>query len=482
MKGDRMNRRAMRGTRAALLAGLAMLPAGAWAQTGAVTDANAQAESFNDNIDPQLRLNDANTVSRDVSSTLRIDEDDRNDIALRRAASLRPADRMRGTTVNERARPDYDPAGLKVGGFTLFPEIGARAYATSNVYRQASGRSDIYGTVRGAVVGRSDWARHQLILSGNVDQSVYSKFSTEDATTYGVSGDGRIDIDNLSSIGIGASFSHDIVDRGASTEVLQTRKPVRSDRIGVTVGLTRQFGRLNATVGGEYVKLDFEDAQAPDGSFLSQQYRNFSEYTAKGRLGYNFVAGREVYASLTYSARDFPNPVPDERVRDVKQWEALAGLASEITPLLRGHIGFGYVVGDFTDPETPTRRGLAVDAALTYLYSELTTFTLTARRTLRNASLLRAPAAMVTGGQLRVDHELLRNVIVSARGGYEQASYIDQDSKASVWNAGVSARWLVNRNLRVTGDVSYRDRGVDGLPVVTTYSAITGSIGVSWLF
>ncbi|HEY5608680.1 MAG TPA: outer membrane beta-barrel protein, partial [Alphaproteobacteria bacterium] len=45
-----------------------------------------------------------------------------------------PGEVERGETVMSRARPDYDPIGLRLGGFVLYPELWLQESYDSNIF------------------------------------------------------------------------------------------------------------------------------------------------------------------------------------------------------------------------------------------------------------------------------------------------------------------------------------------------------------
>ncbi|MGJ3628255.1 outer membrane beta-barrel protein [Sphingomonas sp. MMS24-JH45] len=102
---------------------------------------------------------------------------------------------------------------------------------------------------------------------------------------------------------------------------------------------------------------DFRDAEAPDGAPLPQQFRNFTLYSGSGEVGYA-LRGGAVAAYRRRSRRDGSRFRRHRSTSSSNVVEVLAGLNSEITPLLRGRIGIGYLHADFADPSVRSRGGL----------------------------------------------------------------------------------------------------------------------------
>lgn len=51
-------------------------------------------------------------------------------------------DAERGVSVNERPRPDFEPEGLRIGTFLLFPQLGLEERYNTNIYAQRNDAKD----------------------------------------------------------------------------------------------------------------------------------------------------------------------------------------------------------------------------------------------------------------------------------------------------------------------------------------------------
>ncbi|WP_076072072.1 outer membrane beta-barrel protein [Sphingomonas montana] len=386
----------------------------------------------------------------------------------------------RGTTVSARRRPQYDPAGVRTGSFLFFPELTAGVGYEDNVYSEPNGRGDIYGRLRASGALRSTWGVHALAVDGYVDQRSYAKYDTEDAFTYGASASGKFDIDRTASLTGGVSHSRQVVDRSAVGEILTTRRPVRYDLTGASAGFSKDFGRLAVGVTGAVDRFDFLNARTQSGDVSDQQFRDYTRYSGGVEGSYGFGSGPRLYAAVNGELRRYRVQAPPI-TRDADIVEGLVGIRSEITPLIRGRLGVGYLHANFKDPTIPSQGALAIDANLDYLFSELTTFRLSARRYFQNVGLITAPATLNTEVQLRVDHELLRNVILSANARYVHGKYVDEDAAVNRWNVGVGGLWLVNRRIRMDAALDYTARKSDRILIGNQkIDAFRASVGVRY--
>ena len=89
------------------------------------------------------------------------------------------------------------------------------------------------------------------------------------------------------------------------------------------------------------------------------------------------------------------------------------------------------------------------------------------------------PAAGLVEGQQRADHELRRNMILSAGASYEYASYFTQDRHADVVGGDFTARWLIDRRLRTDFSVIYRTRDSNADGLGTKYDSLVATVGIT---
>ncbi|PAX06348.1 outer membrane beta-barrel protein [Sphingomonas lenta] len=397
------------------------------------------------------------------------------------AVAPRAATRVRGVTVAQRARPDFDPVGVRLGGMVLLPEVAARAAYDGNVFGQPNGVNDVFGTVRAAATLRSEWSRHQAVIDGFVARREYATFGTESATTYRLNARSRLDIDGETSATTEVSRERVLLLRNTLTEVLPTRRPVRYDLTAASFGLRRDLGRFRANAIGYVARYDFVDAERPDGSPLSQRFRSYDLYRGSVQLGYASGAGPVLYVQGIVDLRRYNVPAPPID-RDSDGYEVLAGITSDITPLLRGRLAVGYVHADFKDPTVESRGAFGFDVDLDYLVTELTTVRLSARRYLQNIALAASPGGLNTDAALGADHELLRNLIVSGNLLYGRTSVIRTGGQGTRLGAEARARLFINRRLRVDGDVAYfRGSGSGVVDRGGGFNEVRGSAGISFV-
>ncbi|MDD1453161.1 outer membrane beta-barrel protein [Sphingomonas sp. H160509] len=390
----------------------------------------------------------------------------------------------RGATVATRARPDFDAVGIPVGGFTLFPVGSLGLTYDGNVFNGRQNQvADVSGNARLAAVVRSNWSRHQIVLDGFVNQRAYATYTSESGITYRARAQGRYDIGAQTKASVEVNRERVFLQRSSLTEVLPTRQPVRYDLTSGAIGLSRDIGRLRVSGQGYVGRYDFNDAERVDGTPISQRFRTYDLYRGSLQVGYALDAGPVVFVRGIADTRRYRFSAPPID-RDSSTIEVLAGLSSDITPLLRGRIAVGYISADFKQPNIASRSAPSFDVDLDYLATELTTVHLSGRRYFQNVSLADSPGVLSTEAVIGADHELLRNLIISGEVVYRQTDFIASASDGSALGSEARAQLFINRRLRLNGAIGYfynrRDAvAVDG-QVFKNTGQIQATVGLSF--
>jgi len=383
----------------------------------------------------------------------------------------------RAETVMQRERPAYDAQGVAIGSFTWFPAVTTSATATNNVFRQEDGRTDAFLTGRAEWVLRSDWSRHAFSFDGIVEQDLHAKYASENIFNYRARFDGRFDLSASGSVAMEAVQQRITQDRGSTSDILETREPISFDNTGVMlVGRWGGRGRLQAQLEAAYLHREYNRAERPGGEPFDLSVRDMDDYRFAGQLSYRLGATTNLFVAGAHTWRQFPN-LSD---RDTSIVEVLSGVDGNVTPLIRGRLGLGYISANFKSPAIETRAGLAVDVRMDFLVTDLTTVRLTARRDFRNVATVNSSAAFASSVRAGLDHELFRNVIVSPGLTYEEADYVDDERKADLISAELGARWLINPRLRASAMVQHRNRNVTGFENDRNFSDISVSAGLTF--
>ena len=143
--------------------------------------------------------------------------------------------------------------------------------------------------------------------------------------------------------------------------------------------------------------------------------------------------------------------------------------------VLEGELFAGYTVRSYADAAFAESAELAFGAGLKWFPSMLTTISFDGARAIEDTSITDASGYVSTRGQVGIDHEILRNVIVSGRLGYENAEYQDIVRNDDILRGAVSGRFLINNYMHFDAGWEFVDRSSSALPFEYT----TGQFSLS---
>ena len=189
------------------------------------------------------------------------------------------------------------------------------------------------------------------------------------------------------------------------------------------------------------------------------------------RVSYAISPDLALFVQARRSDLDFT-----DNTRDGTRTTVDAGVNFELAAPFRGEIA----VGSFEDDRDASGKttGLNVAANVQWFPTQLTTVTFSANRGVADSGLSTAASSVNTGYGVRVDHELLRNVLLFARIRQEKNEYqgIDRDDEAL--SAGIGAAWKLNKNARVEAEYSARSQDSSGLNAGPSLDQNVISIGL----
>jgi hypothetical protein len=373
------------------------------------------------------------------------------------AQGVAPRDVERGVTVESRPRRDYDPLGVRLGGFRLDAAAEAGLGWDSNLFgRERNIRSDGFATQSGSLSLNSDWSTHAVGVSGSVDSRQYFRESDQDWTDWNVGGFGRYDFS--ADTNIDARYRHyrehlDVYNFDVQTAGISQPVPYDSDEVQVT-GVTR-FNRVGLLGTGSYRTYRFQDTTLAG---VPQPVSNNDFDTVIGAVGttYAFAPGRHITGVVRVQDINYSKSVSNGR--DSFTWEALVGFQYDFDGVWQGRLAFGWRQRDYRSPTIKMLEGPAVEGQLTWSPSLLTTVSFNVARTIEESIRLDAVSYQRTTAAARVDHEYLRNVILGAELRADRREYSSPNQTATDGVATLSARYLLNRNMAVLGTYSFYKR------------------------
>jgi hypothetical protein len=273
---------------------------------------------------------------------------------------------------------------------------------------------------------------------------------TEDSEEAGVGLTGRLDVTDVDSLSGFASYSREAQDRSDPDDAGQ-RKVSLFDRYVAQTRYGHQFTRFAVRVDARLQRLDYVYGFDDD--------RDRNDFRIGPRFSYAISPSLSAFIEGSYLDRRYDSAVDVNGIdRNSQTYEALAGFAFDLGPVMTGEIAAGAFHTEFDDPNFDAITEPAIEGSLQWNVTELTTVR---GRVAREASVTTQPGTsekVVSHASLRVDHEVLRNVVLGAQIDFRNEDFQGDDRVDNRLDVQVGASYLVNRNASVSLGYQHRNR------------------------
>jgi len=354
----------------------------------------------------------------------------------------------------DRPRPEYAPVGVRLGSFFLYPSLAVDASYTDNVFAEAEDKSsDGFFTIEPRLRLQSNWGRHALKLSSYSSTRRFVDNGGENATDSGIAGSGEYDIARNFKLTADGSFERLFENRASIDTNTQTQNPIKYTDSTVRTGAEFTVNRLTAALDFGWQKLNYSDGVA-GGLIVDQDFRDRRILTGAARLDYELSPGYQLLLRASYDDRNYVldtdspqfNPATDLD-RDSHGYEIEGGFEFALTRLLYGNVRVGYLTQNYQSGAIDTVNGITFGADLLWNVTSLTSARLTVDRRVVDTATTVSAGRLVTQYGLGVDHELLRNLIISADGQFARLRFNGLNRTDTETLAQLSVRYLMNEYL-----------------------------------
>ncbi len=385
--------------------------------------------------------------------------------------------------VKDRSQPKFDPEPVRLGAFLVDSNLQAGVTATDNALATPSNEeNDIVVRVGGEASLKTNWAVHEIAADVSAFRNEYMDLSDESSNDLRARLRGRLDATRDVSLN-GSVFAEDRAEpRTSLADSIGSDRPVEFTRVGFTIGANYVNDRVRWTNEAGWAESNYQDSKiAGTNVDIDQDYRDRSETTARSRLSYAVTPDLAVYGQAT--GRDLQyNRVQllggDFRKRDSRGYTVSAGIDFELQSLIRGDINVGFMNENKDDPFFEDVDGLSVDGRMQWFPSRLTTVGFNAGRRVVDIGVFQSPSAIQTILGARVDHELRRNVILSAYGNVQNYDYEEIDRKDEVFDLGIGATYKMNKRVHFETFARHMERDGSGADLAGNGEFDVNQVGV----
>jgi hypothetical protein len=396
---------------------------------------------------------------------LAVDETEEAPPQLRQLSKLPIEDEAPPPPTRKMTRPatdPFEPLGLRVGTFTLKPQLEIGVIAATNARRDANGKADIGAFLKPSISWQSDWPRHSWsgTISGNLTR--FTRDNQLRADTLDATSNLRIDIRRDMILDVDASYGLDLVsndDLGAADDDAQINQD-----LNLSLALRKELGRIQTRTTLGIARSVTGDTDAEDNGD-----RNSTEPSIGLRVSYATDGIFSPFIGATYAPRFFDQRLDRDGLRRSSQGvSGELGVAISDEPFWTGEVAVTYDFRNFDDASLGSESALGLNAALTWSPTELSKVTFTAGSALNDGEGATEAASREWNTALSLTHDLRDNVQAFAGLSAEIAAATDTDftfgTRAGVnwtlnpylvWQASYEGTWFKSG---ASSDENYNDQ------------------------
>ena len=357
--------------------------------------------------------------------------------------------------VMDRARPEYDAMGIRLGSFLAYPAADLRFGYDDNVLAEdANEIDDQLFTLSPSLVLESNWSRHFLSIAADSTSVLYTDETREDRTDWGVAGKGRLDILKSMDITTLISFQNRTEARDDIDAVRVVLEPTEYDQFDASLAWNNRFNRILASIGAGYTKLDYDDSPRVGGGIVDQDFRDREILKGIGELGYEFAAGHHAFVRGVVNERYYRKSPPSVAFnRDSHGFEVVAGWASAISNLIAGEAYVGYLDQSYDSSSLRDVDGVSFGLDLEWYATQFTTVWAAASRDVVDSTSSNTGGILRSSVAIGLDHELMRNVLTHGEVSYYNGDFKGNNREDNWIGTTLGVEYLLNRRIHL--DLSY---------------------------
>jgi hypothetical protein len=368
--------------------------------------------------------------------------------------TLREADRL-GRPFAQRRFGPYQPVGIRVGSFILFPVLDAGVSSTDNVFRSATSRkSDMFSDATAGATLTSNWSRHALEFRVQGAGTFHNQFQTEDDRRLDALARGRIDISKRTNVVGDVSYSYGQEARGGvntPTGAVGERPDVITRRASVEAN--HRVNRLSLQLRGAVTDNIFGTVSSADpvtgvSTTPTVNERNYVQRELGGRAGWQFSPNLTLYADTVLNSRRHEAAgVADGILRNSEGYRVQGGVAVIALGKLQGEASAGYASQTPDDGRLKTISGFIYNGRMSWQPTGLTEVIVDARSDIGDSTTAGSGGALTQQTGIELRHALRRHLIIVAGASYSVASFGGTSLKESSTVERLGLEYYLSREM-----------------------------------
>lgn len=374
-------------------------------------------------------------------------------------------DTAAGVTVATRQHPEYDALGIRLGDFIITPVLQESGGYDTNVTGTQNGKGSALIETNASVNAAGGWSDTRFAAGLTVDDVEYPDQSNQGFTNWTTALGGSHDF-GRDTLNIGYTHLNlNQTPRDLDVPGLNQTIAYRVDDLRANYHI--DLGRFFLQPGIRVSYYSFDNGTVGEQPYL-QTYRDRLVFSPELIGSYEFATRRRVVVILRNTQSDFDRSPPGQPRQNFNDTSVLGGVAYDVDGVIGFRLLGGYEERSFAASNAyHIIQAPILEGSATWTPTGLTTVTGSAARYIEDSAAEATVGYTETALKLQIDHEYLRNVILSLHGAvylddYQQSANDNGGGNQSSITVGGGASWLLNRNMRVAADYTYSTRNSSG--------------------
>lgn len=381
-------------------------------------------------------------------------------------------------SVLQRPRPDFDPIGIRAGGFVIDPTLSVQEIFDSNVYATPNDvKGDFYTDLQPGVAIHSDWNNHALnvILGGEIKR--YDQQSSEDVGNALAAVTGRVDVLRDFYFLGSVSYQLEHEDRSTPDTLYNQKNPTQYQLAGIAVAGVYQSGRVGLRLDETTNYFTYDNGITTLGMPIDETFRDRFEYTVTPQVSYEIVPGYSAFIKTPVNWVQFQSQYDIYGYNQSSYgYQVDAGAAIHLSNLINGEVYAGYLEQQFDGGRSPSviaaglpplqpASGVSFGSNLLWNVTELTSIRGALGRAVLPSFFVPAvgdvapPGSYVeSSASVSVEHEVQRNILLTGMAGFINDAWQGNPRDDNNYQVDLGVRYLINRYLNAALNASYRQR------------------------
>lgn len=341
------------------------------------------------------------------------------------------------------------PEGIRLGSFTLIPQLTLTGGYSDNTSRSASGGPGPLYRIAPDIALSSDWVRHQFDASLRGSFIGYPNNSDDDNIFGTAAASLRLDISEATQVDGDISYG---ISREETGTAESSGEATLIHQGNIDLGVTRSVGLISATasIGAARTLYDSDD--------VFESARDNTVYSANLRLGSNTGGTFSPFTQGSLLFRRFDKACSDSicEKRDADGYELRGGLSIAAGPKLVGEVSAGWRLEKIEDSRLNDLSGLVVDGSLVWSPSRLTTVTAGVGTDFSATDIDTASGSIIYSADLRIAHAFSDRWVGEAGLGYSYRTYEGVPIDESTLTGFGGMTYALTQNVALTANYLHR--------------------------